>query len=354
MGGYEDKKIAACSVPLIHMIDTRIDNFPKIDIKALDKELKTGMEIFIQFNRKKYNDKMLADINKLCTKYNGNLSIRFYGHENTGFDCNTLLKIPKVKSLYIDSLYEVRNFESLKQLKNLTRLSVGIGALEEFEFLSYENLFSLKELRIADIKDNKVNLAHLANYKQLITLSVDGQTKNIATIGEITSLKVLHLRAIKNTSLDFVNKMKGLLALEILLGGRSNINEIQNSYVRRLGIDWIPGFNDISVISNLKKLASLRLSNLKQLKEINIKKTNTTLRYLTIFNCKSLTRLKGINHLKKLKELRFIDVGLPFEDFIRMPLPKTLKAVDFITLKEKKDREIQQKLKSRGYKVFEY
>lgn len=335
------------------MTDDRITNCSKIDKTLLDKELKSGREMTLQFSYKKYDNIFLSQINELCREYNENLSIRFYDHGKTGFDCNTLLKIPNVKNLCIDCLDSAKDLNALSKLKKLVSLNIGILNIDDYEILRLENLQSLKTLGLTETTSAKVNLEYLANYTILEELYIDGHTKNIHSIGGLQKLKTLYLRAIKKVPLNFINEMGGLETLHILLGGRNDINEIKTSNIKELTIDWVNGFNDISGILKLKKLERLKLSLLKQLKTIKVESKNTTLKDLWIFGCKDLKEIEGLDKLKALIELSLTEISINFDDFIKLSLPKTLQVLDFCTSKEKKDKEIRSAIKNLGYKTMD-
>lgn len=307
----------------------------------------------IQFSYKKYDNKLLAEINDLCQEYGENLSIRFYDHEKVGFDCNTLLKIGNVKNLRLDCLSTVKNLNALSELENLKLLGVGIFELCDFEFLSFENLNRLKKLSLTETSSTKLNLEYLVNYTKLNELYIDGHTKNIKTLCNLKKLKVLYLRAIKKISLDFINEMKGLETLDLLLGGRSNLNEIEECNIKDLSIDWVVGFNDLSGVLKLRKLEKLKLSLLKQLECIKIENINTSLKDLWIFNCKSLKSIQGLEKFQELDELSLTGVSINFEEFMKITLPNKLKVINFHTFKDRKDKEIRTIIKGLGYNTFD-
>jgi protein phosphatase 1 regulatory subunit 7 len=333
--------------------EDRINNPAKLDTDLLAKELKSGREMTVQFSYKKYDNKLLSEINDLCYKYKDNLCIRFYDHGKSGFDCNTLLKIPNVKNLYIDCLASVKNLKALSELKHLTELCIGILEIDDYEFLSFTNLHSLNILSLNNTSSQKLNLAYLANYTKLNTLYINGHTKNIQALSSLKNLKTLSLGAIKKVTLGFLNEMKGLQTLHLILGGRSNLNEIEASNIIDLKIEWVGGFNDLSGVLKLKKLEKLKLSLLQRLESIDIENKNGSLKELGIFSCKNLKSINGLHKLQALNELRLIDTSISFEEFIKTSLPKKLKSIDFRTCKDKKDREIQTILKGMGYSTFD-
>ncbi len=63
----------------------RINDPEKIDRLLIDKDLKDGKLVIVQFSDKTYSDKILADLNELCLKYDDNFSVRFYGHYQGSF-----------------------------------------------------------------------------------------------------------------------------------------------------------------------------------------------------------------------------------------------------------------------------
>lgn len=205
---------------------TRIDNPAYIDKDFIETELNLGKEVILQFVDRSYTDKILADINGLCLTHDENLCIRFYGHYSEPFDCKILQKIPDVKCLYIDCMISANNLQQVKELLNLRSLCLGIFEIEDPEILSASNLKNLTELIIDTTKTKAFNLGHLSCLKKLKSLRISGHTKNIDAIGDLSELETLTLYAIKKVPLHFINQLKQLKKLEILLGGRDNLNEI--------------------------------------------------------------------------------------------------------------------------------
>src|SRR5690349_13309531 len=115
-----------------------IDNPKNIDEKHIETLLKNGVEVTVQFSQKGYTDDMLARLNELCAKFDDQFNIRFYGHYFDSFDCKTVLKIPAVKSLWVDP-GEAKNIEALTGLPHLSQLTLGISNLVDTEILNSAN-----------------------------------------------------------------------------------------------------------------------------------------------------------------------------------------------------------------------
>jgi len=327
----------------------RISDPQTIDTDLIDKELKTGKDVLVQFSDKTYDEKKLAQLNELCGKYDKDFEVRFYGHYSTSFDFNILLKIPNVKSLYVDCLTKAHNVEAIRQLQNLQKLSFGVYELTETEILNSENLKKLSELIVTETKTKAFNLEYLRDYKNLKFLIIGGHTKNIEAVGELENLEYLSFNSVKKTPVPFVNKLRNLKTLKFILGGRENIHEIGENEVENLEIVWVRGFNDISNISNFRKLKTLLIEDNIQLQVVHFDSELSYLNDLKILNCKTLNSLTGLEHLPSLHQLRIYKTALDFDTLIKQPLPRSLKTFAFYTTKQKVDKEIQATLETKGY-----
>ena len=323
-----------------------IDNPKSIDKEFIESELKSGKGVTVQFSEKIYTDKILSDIDNLCNMHDDNLCIRFYGHY---FDCNTVLRIPNVKCLYVDCLTDAENVNSLKQLSFLKRLSLGIYELKDTEILSSDNFKKLSKLTISETKTKALNLEYLKEFQKLKSLIISGHTKNITSIGEITELENLTLNAIKKTAVPFINNLKKLKSLRFLLGGRENILEIEENDIENLEIIWVRGFNNISNISKFKKLKTLQIEDQIQLPTIHFDNIFPDLSDLKILNCKTLETITGLKNLPKLSSLVIHQTKVDFDNFMEQELPKQLKHLGFYTTKSKIDKDIKIIIESKGY-----
>ena len=328
----------------------RIDNPTNFDLDYIDKELKDGKHLIVQFSEKTYTDEKLFTLNRLCEKYDKSFGVRFYGHYSNTFDCTILLKIPEVKCLYVDCLLNADNLSALTELYKLQKLSLGVYELKETEILNSKNLKQLTELILTETKSKAFNLEYLNEYSNLKYLILGGHTKNISAIGNVQTLEYLSLNSIKKTSLEFVNKLKELKTLNIILGGRENIHEIDDSAIEHLKIVWVRGFNDISNIIKFKKLKSLILEDNIKLEKIDFDKEMPFLKTLKIANCKTLNSLTGLRNLTSLDRIGIYQTNIDFDTFIKQDLPASLKAVRFYTSKNKlKNDAIKIRIKAKGY-----
>jgi len=231
----------------------------------------------------------------------------------------------------------------------LQKLSFGVYELTETEILNSENLKKLSELIVTETKTKAFNLEYLRDYKNLKFLIIGGHTKNIEAVGELENLEYLSFNSVKKTPVPFVNKLRNLKTLKFILGGRENIHEIGENEVENLEIVWVRGFNDISNISNFRKLKTLLIEDNIQLQVVHFDSELSYLNDLKILNCKTLNSLTGLEHLPSLHQLRIYKTALDFDTLIKQPLPRSLKTFAFYTTKQKVDKEIQATLETKGY-----
>jgi hypothetical protein len=324
---------------------SRIHNPTKIERLLIEKDLKDGKLVIVQFSNELYTDKILAELDELCLQYDENFSVRFYGHH---FDCNTLLKLPNIKALWLDCLLDADNLDVLTELKNLKRLSLGIFELKDTEILQAKNFQNLEKLIISETRTKALNLKYLENYTNLDYLIISGHTKNIDAVGKLVNLKFLGLNNISKVQLDFINKLKRLKSLHFTLGGRENLDEIEENEIETLSIREVRAFNSFKNIANFKKLKSLLIEGQIQLTKIHFDKEMPILK-LGIFNCKNLKTLTGLENLNELNQLKISTTSIIFEEFIKQTVPKSLNIFAFHTTKAKIDREIKEKLSKLGY-----
>jgi protein phosphatase 1 regulatory subunit 7 len=329
---------------------SRINNPEKIDRLLIDKDLKDGKLVIVQFSDTLYSDKILADLNELCLEYDENFSVRFYGHYRGSFDCKTLTKLPNIKALWLDCLLKADNLDILTELKNLKSLSLGVFELKETEIFQANNFQNLKELIIGETRTKALNLKYLENFKNLNYLIICGHTKNIDVVGKLKDLEYLGLNSISKVPLDFVNKLKNLKSLHFVLGGRENLDEIEENEIETLEIIRVRAFSSFKNISKFKKLKNLLIEDQIQLAEFHFDKEIPTLKDFKLINCKTFKSLTGLERLSNLNQLRIYKTDINFEEFIKQSFPKSLDILAFSTTKIKIDKEIKERLLKLGYR----
>jgi protein phosphatase 1 regulatory subunit 7 len=242
------------------------------------------------------------------------------------------------------------NLEILTELKNLRRLSLGVFELKDTEIFQANNFKNLNELIIGETKTKALNLKYLENYTDLNYLIICGHKKNIDAIGKLTNLTYLGLNSISNVPLDFVNNLKKLKTLSFVLGGRENLDEIEENEIETLQVIRVRAFNSLMNISNFKKLKSLQIEDQIKLEELHFDKETASLKDFKLINCKKFKTLSGLENLRNLNQLRIYKTEIDFKEFVKGPFPKSLDILAFYTSKVKIDKGIKEELLKLGYK----
>jgi protein phosphatase 1 regulatory subunit 7 len=327
----------------------RIQNPSAIDAMAIRQHVQNGDEVIVQFSEPTYDQGLLGNLNALCKELHDNLCVRFYGHYKVGFDCSFLQYLPDVKSLFVDCLLSVQNFGFLRQLHSLSRLNVGVFEATEQDFLSWENLRNLSYLCLVDIRTGSFDLQYLKDYQNLKTLFIKGHTKNIEAVKHLSNLSELSLSIPSKTKVSFINYLPNLRSLKFILGGRENLDEINNYSIEELEIIRVRGFRTFGNLSNFTSLKSLLIEDQIQLETIAFNQELPYLSDLKMLNCKSLNQILGLKWLSNLQQLRVYKTNVDFDEFIKQELPETLKILAFYTTKQKTDEKIAVRLNELGY-----
>jgi protein phosphatase 1 regulatory subunit 7 len=327
----------------------RITNPATLPHAQINRDLKDGKHVIIQFVDKTYTNTMLEDINRLCAAYDKNFGVRFYGHYSSFFDCETVSRIPRVKCLYLDCLLKAENVAALNELEELQKLSLGVYELKETEILDFSRFKGIEDLIVTETKTKALNLQYLTDYKNLKSLILGGHSKNIEAVGALERLEFLSLNSVKQVSVSFVNQLKNLKTLHFILGGRNDISDIGSLSIEHLHIVRVQGLGDLGDIARFSKLKTLLIEDQIRLPGISFDGPMPALEDVTIINCKTLKSIQGMSHLTGLNRFRIYKTAVIFDEFVRQALPATLRAFAFYTGRKKTDNEIKEKIEKLGY-----
>lgn len=302
----------------------------------------------IQFSEPTYDVKLLKYVDDLCIKYGELLEIRFYGHYTIGFDATWLTNIPNVVNLSVDCLTEIENIEHLYQLGNLEILSFGVFEFSDKDFLSHLKLEELQELRISDNRKKNFDLKPLENASSLKKLSVVGHTKNIETIKSISSLKQLALSQInRKVSLEFLNETMVLEELELLLGGRDNIDELSIPSLKTLRVLRVRGFEKLPSFGKFPKLECLHIEDQIKLEFIDL--ADVCLKSLIVGNCKNLSKISNLTSQKYLFRLSVSRTKLDLDVLKHSDWPSSLRVISLWSGSNKWNDSTKQFFQDKGY-----
>jgi protein phosphatase 1 regulatory subunit 7 len=317
------------------------------DAKAF---IANGDSVIVQFSNPNYTHQVLKELDAIALYHGNQIQIRFYGHYQSTFDFNVLKFIPNVSNLSVDGLSKAANFAALQDIRSLSRLHIGVDNELPSDLLSYQSFSSLEALGVGPCNQKNLDLSHLIKYKRLKDLFLVGHTKNIESIRSLKSLEKLGLSQIgKTQSLSFINELSSLKSLMIILGGRSNINEVVSLSLESIEIIRIRGLQEFNA-SRFPNLRRLRIEDQIQIQELSFSNESSDLELISIVNCKALEEVYGLKYLESLESIHFSRTGLDIDALISQGFPQSLREVYFYTNSNKTNKEIYQRLTALGYK----
>lgn len=307
-------------------------------------------EVVLQFvEEADYSPSLLDEINTVCRRFGSRITVRFYGHYRNGggFDCAWLRYLPDVRSLSLDCLMNIEGANRIAELEHLDAFAFGVFESDIPELLRYPSLAHLHKLILATTRKNNIDLAALGTYEQLEVLFLNAHVRNIATLGDLTTIRRLSLSEIgKSVSLRFVGRMKGLRSLTVLLGGRTNAEELAHPKVVHLEVLRVRGFAEIN-LSTFPQLQVLRIEDQIQLRSLELNE-GTLIRWLSIWNCKNFSSLLGLGHAVALESLSLGRTSLEPGSVLNNA-PSSLKRLVISGFGRRKDEELESRIRSKGY-----
>lgn len=324
-----------------------------IDEAQIAAELDRGRSLRIQFSDPKaYNPSIFAQVNACCERFGNKITVRFFGHYKDELDGEVLKQLPAVRMLIIQ-VTRARNIEAAGELEHLEEFGIGVFEGDYPRILEEPGIQRVRSLILIDTRRNNVDLAPLSSFANLNELIVCAHARNIDVLGGLHTVRRLSLNQIKKTvRLPWVRSMAGLRDLTILLGGRTDIDEVMHDGLERLRVDRVRGVERID-LGAFPALSKFHMEDQLHVPGLELSPVRSTLRSMTIWNCKNFKYLRGI---EKMTGLEFLWVGktkVQPEPMIAA-LPSCLREVTFAGYGQKRDAAIRTSLQERGFAAAGY
>lgn len=319
------------------------------DVAAL---INANITPIIQFSEAPSSNALLAQVNQLCQRFGAQLEIRFYGfyRQPQGFDGRLLQHLPDVANLSLDCLQQATQLEQLQQLSQLTKLRLGIYHFDQHELLNSLNLSQLSSLSLAENRQRNIDLSFIGDCPNLNQLFIQGHTKNIEVISQLTQLQSLALSGISNKqSLAFINAINSLQSLWLMLGSRDSVAEITLPALQQLELVRIKQLTDVGDLNRFSQLQQLKIEDQAKLSQLSFSQPNQTLTALRLHNVKQLQTINGLSQLSALTALD-IHISQLELDTLLAELPAQVEKFDFSTSSAKQNRLLRQQLQAKHFR----
>jgi len=235
------------------------------------------------------------------------VQFRVYGHYTDECDLRLVTWVPHVRDFAADSLTRAHHVDAIGELPQLRRLSLGIYENDSFDVLGAVSP-ALESLSLGATRSKKPDLAVLARFASLRQIYIEGHTKNIDVLAELTMLEDVTLRSTTTQDLGLLAPLKRMWSLDIKLGGTTNLEAIRGMPgIKYLELWQIRGLQDVSVISDLPGLQNVFLQALPLVRSLPSLDSLHHLRRLVVESMKGLRDLSVLETAPALEEFAYID-----------------------------------------------
>ena len=321
----------------------------EFDAGLFDETVKVGLPVRVVFSKRVPSRRTLGQLDHLCRIHGGSIQVRFqylYDPIEPGEIC----QIPCVRHLSLSVVRREGVIPALRELPHLLSLELTsvFNLSGETGFLHYPNLAALEGLILSGVDDRRVDLGPLESMRNLRYLALHALERGIAAMNGLP-IETLRLTGISSRCpLEFLGTLRKLRSLSVVRGGRTTLNEVQNSSLRELALLRIQGLSDANLLQGFPNLESLQLSMQGRLTTLNLSHTPRIER-LQIAQCSSLRRLNGLDKLSRLYEVAIGGTAIDFDEMESSGFPASVRAFTFATKHHRVDPVIRRRLDQKGY-----
>jgi hypothetical protein len=259
----------------------------------------------IQFSEPLTN-KEVDILESLVFSIRPDITLRVYGHYKDICDLTFIERIPSLRKISADCLFEANGIEVVTKLENLESLSVGIFNLTNFDFLNGISP-NIKELYLHQTRSKKPSIEHLSRFTELEYLYLEGQQKGIESISNLKKLQKIVLRSISTNHINYLEGLQDLWSVDVRIGGIKNFDALSTlPKIKFLELWQVRDLSNLSFISKLTTLQNLFIQSLRQLQSLPNFDNCKSLRRIYLENLKGLKDLSSLKNISSLKEFVYV------------------------------------------------
>ena len=239
----------------------------------------------VQFRSRLADD----DLRRLAEFLEGHPSVRlrvYGGYDGSVTDLEFLRFFPKLRRFSVDAMYELPSLDGLRHLSP-----------------------DLEELTIGWTRSKRFSLRVLERFNRLRTLYLEGQQKDIESLGRLTSLEDLTLRSITLPDLAVLEPLQRLKSLDLKLGGTRDIRHLPRiGRLEYVELWMVRGLDDVSALAEIETLEAFLLQALKNVTRLPSFARSTRLRSAALDTMKGITDLRPLAEAPGLEGLRLMSM----------------------------------------------
>ncbi len=316
---------------MINVDGRRINDPDTFSLPEIADACEKHGELVVQFTEAvAYSPPLLEVLNEACGLFQSRLQVRFYWHQDEVFDARVLRHLPEVRNLSLDCLSQIAHEDEIGRLPKLERLHFGVFEFDRPDFLNSLRLGALERLSLAENRKRNFDLAPVKHCVSLRDFFVQGHARNIGAIVDLPQLSKLTLSAFaKKHALDFAGAIPNLKELMLIIGGRTDIDDLSSASIEVLQILRVRGLTTLGDLSRFPALSALRLEDQLQLTSLDL--GGADLERLSLANCKNLTELQGLDRQRRLREFSASQVALDMNALLERDWPESMRSVRLFT-----------------------
>jgi hypothetical protein len=195
------------------------------------------------------------------------------------------------------------NLSFLRHYRFLSGFEVDVFHLESTDGIDHLPS-TLKYLGFGQTKSKNISLEFLLRFPRLKELYLEGHTKNIEVVSNLSNLERLTLRSITLPDLTLLLPLRQLWSLDIKLGGTKDLRLLPKvGSLKYLELWMIKGLQDLSAVAEIITLQNLFLQALKNVTSLPSFRNLQQLTRVTLDTMKGITDLCPIAEAPALEEL---------------------------------------------------
>ncbi len=236
----------------------------------------------------------------------------------------------------------IADLDFLRWLPTLKRFRVDVFRLDDIQGLMHlpDGLVSLG----LGATKKRMSLRPLERFGDLRHLFLENHTKDIDVIGGLTQLVDLVLRSITLDDLGLLQSMERLEALDLKLGGTTNLDALPTiGRIRYLELWQIRGLTELGPVAAMPHLEYVFLQSLRRVERLPDFSGARALRFLWLETMKGLTDLSPLATAPSLEHVALIDMGhLAPEALVPLTTCRALKSARATLGSSRKDRQAEE------------
>jgi hypothetical protein len=189
----------------------------------------------------------------------------------------------------------------------LKRFQVDVYELDNIDGLHY--LPDDLEVLALGATRRRLSLQPISRFHGLRRLFLEGHAKGIDVVARLTTLADLTLRSITLPSLELLQPLRQLQALDLKLGGTKNLDLLATmGRIRYLELWQVRGLDDITATAELPDLEYLFLQSLRRVERLPDFSRSNALKRVWLENMKGLSDLTNLATAPALEHLAVVDM----------------------------------------------